>query len=368
MTIKVSAGTGGGFVDTSYYNFVGGFVGIYKDGADTTNCHSTGNVTVIGNAAASQASAGGIAGGSYYAFITAGQGSISYCSNTGDVYCEATGFWAWAGGIAGVICGDGDGSFEKITKVYRSWASGNVTAVGVGMSNWPYVGGITAYIYNGAMVAECYFTGNVSSQAEPWGNDYVGGISGYLSQAPGHNSSIRDCWSAGTVNGRLNAGGIVGQHQFYTTLMTCWSRAEITVSGQRGSVEASAQQGAGGIAGYSISGKPGDAGDAYIMNCVALNPFINAPNGFERVGRVVGDSGGEVYYSYAWSGMPVLTSGSPAEPFVYRNPNGIPTSWNIDGGDCEEKPDLELYAELGWDIPTIWIMGRDGYPHLQWEN
>jgi hypothetical protein len=365
MNISHSAGTGSGLESGMYYNLTGGFVGLFKDGADTTNCHSTGNVSVIGNA---QAFVGGIAGGSYYQFTTASQGSISYCSNTGDVYCQVTGSWAWTGGITGVVCGDGDGTFENTTKVYRSWASGNVTAVG-SAGKWPYTGGITGYIYYGGMVAECYFTGNVNSRGSPDGaavNDYVGGISGYLSQYTGHNSRIRDCWSAGTVNGRLNAGGIVGQHQLQTVLSNCWSRAEITVSGLKGQIEMAAQQGAGGIAGFSFGTV---ASGVFLKNCVALNPFISAPNGFERVGRVVGDSGGVVYDSYAWQDMPVLTSGSPAEPFVFRNANGEPTRWSIDGTDCTAKPGIELYRDtLEWDFDNIWKMGSDGYPHLRWEE
>jgi hypothetical protein len=369
MNISHSAGTGGGFVDTSFYNFVGGFVGIFKGGADTTNCHSSGNVTVIGNAAASQAFAGGIAGGSYYAFTTSSQGSISYCSNTGDVYCEVTGMWAWTGGIAGCICGDGDGEFENITKVFRSWASGNVTSV-AGGGRWPYTGGITGYVYYGAMVAECYFTGNVSSKGITEGaavNDYVGGISGYLSKETGHNSRIRDCWSAGTVTGRLNAGGIVGQHQVATVLLNCWSRAEITVSGLKGQIESAAQQGAGGIAGFCASGGGGPYtdgfADAYFGSCVALNPFISAPNGFERVGRVIGDSTGDVYRAYAWEDMPVLTGGSPADPFVSGTRKSIP------GTNYAAKPEVGLYRDtLEWDFDTIWKMGGDGYPHLQWEE
>jgi hypothetical protein len=131
-------------------------------------------------------------------------------------------------------------------------------------------------------------------------------------------------------------------------------------------MEGAAQQGAGGIAGYSISGGSG----AVLENCVALNPFINAPNGFDRVGRVVGDaSGGEVYKPYGWSGMAVLTSGSPAEPFVLKDASGNPTRWSIDGTDCVEKPGVELYRDtLEWDFNNIWEMGNDGYPHLRWEN
>jgi hypothetical protein len=289
------------------------------------------------------------------------------------VYCEVEGFWAWTGGIAGVVCGDGDGTFENTTKVYRSWASGDVTSVGKA-GQWPYTGGITGYIYYGGMVAECYFTGNVSARGITEGaaiNDYVGGISGYLSKETGHNSRIRDCWSAGTVSGRLNAGGIVGQHQVATALSNCWSRAGITVSGLKGEKESAAQQGAGGIAGFCAAGGGGDYTEdfapAELGNCVALNPFVSAPNGFERVGRIIGDSTGDVENCYGWKDMPVTTKGSPAEPFVFKDDGGVPVRWSIDGSDCAEKPDQAFYQDLGWDFANVWKMGGDGYPALQWQ-
>jgi hypothetical protein len=375
MNISHSAGTGGGFVASSFYNYVGGFVGIYKDGGDITNCHSAGNVSVTGSKDTSQAFAGGIAGGSYYAFTTEYQGSLSYCSNSGNVYSEVQGFWAWTGGIAGCICGDGDGSFENTTKIYRCWASGDVTSVAK-TGQWPYTGGITGYIYYGAMVAECYFTGNVEARVNSAGgriNDYAGGIAGYLSKQPEHEGIIRDCWSGGTVKGYVNAGGIVGQQQVNTYLWNCWSKAAITVSASRDERGSSSQQGAGGIAGFNGSqetGGPKRSGKA-LSSCVALNPSISAPKGFERIGRVIGENFQGVNElvgtgvisaaqenNHGWSGMSVTVSGAaPDSPYALR----------VDGADCPEKPAQAFYESLGWDFAGIWKMGGDGYPVLQWQ-
>jgi hypothetical protein len=375
LNISHSAGTGGGLVVNSFYNFVGGFVGVFKDGVDITNCHSVGNVTVIGNADTSQALAGGIAGGSYYAFSTDYQGSIASCSNTGDVYSEVKGFWAWTGGIAGCVCGDGDGTFEKTTKIYRCWASGDVTSVAKA-GQWPYTGGITGYVYYGAMVAESAFTGKVEARSDSAGggvNDYAGGIAGYLSKQPGHEGVIRDCWSGGTVAGYVNAGGIVGQQQLNTYLWNCWSRAAISVSAPQGARGSSSLQGAGGIAGFYGSqetGGPKRSGKA-LASCVALNPSVSAPNGFERVGRVIGENfqgtndsiGPDLIVAaqennHGWSGMAVTVSGAaPADPYANR----------VDGADCAEKPEQSFYQSLGWDFNSIWKMGGDGYPALQWQ-
>ena len=376
MNISHSAGTGGGLVDTSFYNFAGGFAGIFKGGADITNCHSAGNVTVTGNAPASQAFAGGIAGGSYYAFTTTSQGSISYCSNSGNVYSEVQGFWAWTGGIAGCICGDGDGSFENTTKIYRCWASGDVASAAKA-GQWPYTGGITGYIYYGAQVAECYFDGNVEARSDSGGgkiNDYAGGIAGYLSKQPGHESVIRNCWSGGTVKGYVNAGGIVGQQQVNTYLWNCWSRAAITVSASKDERGSASQQGAGGIAGFNGSQETGGAkrpGKAALSSCVALNPSISAPNGFERIGRVIGENfqgvnelvGEDVIdaaqeNNHGWSGMAVTVGGAAPE---------TPYAHSVDGEDCPEKPEQSFYESLGWDFAGIWKMGADAYPALQWQ-
>jgi hypothetical protein len=377
MDISHSAGTGGGFVASSFYNYVGGFAGVYKDGVDITNCHSAGNVSVTGHKDTSQAIAGGIAGGSYYAFTTEYQGSIIDCSNTGDVSSEVKGFWAWTGGIAGCVCGDGDGTFEKTTKIYRSWASGGVASVAKA-GQWPYTGGIAGYVYYGAMVAECYFTGNVEARVDSAGgkiNDYAGGIAGYLSKQPGHEGVIRDCWSGGTVKGYVNAGGIVGQQQVNTYLWNCWSKAAITASAPKDAAGSASQQGAGGIAGFNGSqetGGPKRPNKAALTSCVALNPSISAPNGFERVGRVIGENfqgvndligdgaiTAEQENNHGWSGMVVTVGGAaPAVPYANR----------VDGADCAEKPAQSFYEKLGWDFTKTWKMGGGGYPALQWQD
>ncbi|MDR1931319.1 MAG: hypothetical protein LBQ57_00715 [Spirochaetales bacterium] len=45
------------------------------------------------------------------------------------------------------------------------------------------------------------------------------------------------------------------------------------------------------------------------------------------------------------------------------NPNGP------DGADCNAKPTQNVFTDtLGWDFSTIWKMGGDGYPVLQWQD
>jgi hypothetical protein len=158
-----------------------------------------------------------------------------------------------------------------------------------------------------------------------------------------------------------------------TYLWNCWSKAAITVSASKDEKGSASQQGAGGIAGFNGSQETGGAkrqGKA-LSGCVALNPSISAPNGFERAGRVIGENfegvneliGEDVINAaqennYAWSGMAVTVGGAaPASPYANR----------VDGADCAEKPEQSFYQSIGWDFDTIWKMGGDGYPALQWQ-
>jgi hypothetical protein len=372
MTMTIMPGNGavpGIAVSGNPYSFIGGFVGFFRDGAGIEYCHNQASLVFDGASSAnSQIISGGIAGGSWYNMSAAYHGYISDCSFSGDITTSAQHFWAWTGGIAGCIVGDGNGSFENTTRIIRCHASGTIGAIpsgpggsADGMSGqWVYSGGIVAYVYYGALVEQCYFTGTVVTDGIKKTYDYAGGIAGYLSQTSGHNSTLRDCWSSGAVRGHLNAGGVVGQQQVNTYLYNCYSTAEITVSAEAGARSSAAGEGAGGIAGFCASTE--SAKRPYgLSSCVALNTSISAPNGYNHLGRVVGDTKsygtGNPGNSYGWSGMPITVAG------------GVPWANNYDGADCAAKPGVELYRDtLGWDFDTTWEMGGDGYPHLRWEN
>jgi hypothetical protein len=352
MTMNIDGGNGSGLLQDMYYSFVGGFVGLFKDGVDILDCHNSGNVNAGCTPANSQVFAGGIAGGSYYAFTTKYQGSIQDCSSTGNISATCKGDWSWAGGIAGCIVGDGDGTLEHTTRILRCFASGTVSVAG-SSAGYPYAGGIVGYNYYGALTAQSYFTGNVIADTA---NDYVGGIAGYNSQYTGHNSRIEDCWSGGTVTGFNNAGGIVGQNQVNTYIRRCYSTAVVTTTGA-----SKTHTGTGGIAGLNASAMT----DA-ITGCVALNPSITSAttNTQNKVHRVSGanSSAAGLKNNSAWSGM-TLTSGGTYTAAVGAD--------KTDGEDCVAKPVQSAYEGLGWDfsdINGVWKMGGDNYPKLQWQK
>jgi hypothetical protein len=337
-----AGGTAAAGVPSLAYNYVGGVAGMFSGGGEIVDCHNSGAIQSFCTVGSSQVFAGGISGGSSYGFSTPYQGKIEDCSYTGNLHAKAVGSWVYAGGIAGTIVGGGGGSDP--TRIVRCFATGTVSVAGT-TSGYPYIGGIVGYNYYGGLVSQSYFSGNVIADKA---NDYVGGIAGYNSQtsAP-NNSRIEDCWTSGTVTGFNNAGGIVGQNQANTYIRRCYSRAVIvTTNGSS----------IGGIAGMNASTLA-----SAITGCVALNPSLTAASG-NNINRVVGSSSGtgNLINNLAWSGMTVTATGGTYTPDIGADAKG--------GADIATLPLGQAdYAALGWEFPSVWKMGSDGYPILQWQ-
>jgi hypothetical protein len=374
--------TGFGKAADGVYSYVGGAVGMFDrnavtrglipapiegavfTGASITNCRVTGDVTGATEGIRTNIFAGGIAGGAAYGMKTYYSGKIEDCSFTGNVSAQGGGYWSWAGGIAGTICGDGcDNPNAEAsgpddtgpTRIVRCYAEGTVSAAGP-RGSWTYAGGIVGCNYYGGLVSQCWFDGAVLAEGEGI-NDYTGGIAGYNSkQYYGHSSKIEDCWSAGSVEGELNAGGIVGQNQVAAITERCYSRSLISVRAAKGAKGSASQQGAGGIAGYNAAADGMAAGT--LRNCVALNPSITSIGGFDLLYRVAGDGGGVLGNNMAKSGMTITIGGIPSA-------NADPGVNARDGGDCAAQPEKSVYEGLGWDFSGVWKMGNSGYPALQ---
>jgi hypothetical protein len=381
----VSAGiTVHGRASNGQYNYVGGAAGMFDRnqvnrsmnpapitgvpfaGASITNCHTTGNVSGSTEGSGTNVFVGGITGGAFYGMKTYYSGKIEGCSSTGNITAKGGGYWSWAGGIAGTICGDGyddpdtGGSGTPATgptRIVRCYATGTITGIGP-QGSWPYTGGIVGYNYYGSLVSQCWFEGTVKAEGEKI-SDYTGGIAGYNSkQYYGHSSRIEDCWSAGSVEGYLNAGGIVGQNQVAAVTERCYSRSDITVRAPKGVMGSQAQQGAGGIAGYNSITDGKSSGT--VRNCVALNLSIVSNGGFDLLHRIVGNGDGDHLNNMARADMEVTIGGNPSA-LSDKGVNGK------DGADTDAKPSQAGYAALGWDFGGVWKMDGGGYPVLQWQ-
>jgi hypothetical protein len=359
VTMLIDGGAGGSLVPGMSYNFVGGIAGLFKGektgGVDIINCRNTGDISAICTTQAAQVFCGGIAGGSYYQFTTDYQGSIQDCSSTGTITAKCPGFWSWAGGIAGCIVGDGDGTHDNTTRIERCWATGTVT-VEDSPAGYPYVGGIVGYNYYGALVSQCWFYGEVLSNTD---GNYTGGIAGYNSQTADHNSRIEDCWSGGLVQGLHNAGGIVGQNQVNTYIRRCYSTATVSTSGDCDTNKPSTNPGLGGIAGFNASNQSDS-----ITACVALNAAIEADSG-SSFHRIVGLADTKTLSNnYALDTLEPTSGSAPWDPNI--GPSGV------DGEDvAAAKLDQTFYEDLGWNFTPntgVWEMDSSGYPRLQWQT
>jgi hypothetical protein len=368
-----------GLAGNGLYNYVGGMAGMFDRnqvewglnpvpvpgapfaGSSITNCRVTGHVYGWTEGSATNIFAGGIAGGSFHGMKTYYSGKIEDCSSTGNVTASGGGYWSEAGGIAGFICGDGHDNSESPsagasatgpTRIVRCYATGVIAAEGPSGS-WPYVGGIVGNNYYGSLVSQCWFNGTVKAEGEGI-NDYTGGIAGYNSKQYGHSSRIEDCWSAGRVEGYLNAGGIVGQNQVAAIVSRCYSRSEVSVRAAKSAAASQSQAGAGGIAGYNSVADARAGGT--VENCVALNPSISSGGGFDLLHRVVGNGDGSHSNNRARQDMEISINGSPVTP-------GDKGAHVRDGADCAAQPAQSVYQGLGWNFSGVWTMSGD-YPVL----
>ena len=206
LTMNIVPGSGSGL--SGVYNYAGGFVGLFRNGASIENCHYSGELIAdnAANAANGQVFAGGIAGGSAYAMSVYYHGYIRDSSFTGTVIGRSKGDWTFVGGIAATICGGTIDNIAATTRIERCFVSGTVSNEG-DQSGYPYIGGVVAYNYYGALVSQSYFNGTIISGVA--NNPYAcGGVVGYHSQftAP-NNSRVEECYSGGTAN--INNGARV---------------------------------------------------------------------------------------------------------------------------------------------------------------
>ena len=123
-------------------------------------------------------------------------GSISNCSNSGDV----SGSSSYVGGI----CGDSGGSITGCSN------SGTVSGSGI------YVGGICG-AGNGGWIEDCSNSGDVS------GSGVVGGICGL-----NNGGCIEDCSNSGDVGSGSNVGGICGLNQ--GSITSCSNSGDVSGS------------------------------------------------------------------------------------------------------------------------------------------
>lgn len=187
----------------------------------------------------------------------------------------------------GILCGY-CGYEGKPAHVYNVHIQGSVTfSSGLGGSDGHgHVGGLAGRIHT-CLIESCSADVNVSST-----KNYAGGLFG-IEWASG--STVRNCWTSGTVNGSQRIGGICGGLiKQYTHIVNCFSTATINASYAIGGIVGHANLDKGvndpSSKDYYRNSKPGDV----VSGCIAWNDAITSK---------ASDSGNDHYSSGAIIGV-----------------------------------------------------------------
>ena len=203
-------------IDYEYSNSTdaGGLVG-YANGSTITNCYATGDV--FANATDYFAYAGGLVGYTE-------DSTISYCHATGDVSAISTDNYAYAGGLVGDV--------YKYSTITLCYATGAVSAIST--DNSAYAGGLFGGAGYYLTITDCYATGDVSASSTN-SSAYAGGLVG------DNNSTITDCYATGDVSANANSyayvGGLVG-YAFGSTITNCYATGDVSANSTNSSAYA----------------------------------------------------------------------------------------------------------------------------------
>ncbi len=164
--------------------------------------------------------------------------SMEGCVNSGNVKG-----YNYVGGLAGKVAV----ATYNISGCYNAGAISCLDTTGLTVSS-AYIGGLAGSLggktgnTSAAVVESCFNLGDVSGTT----STYVGGLAGYVSIPGGNNAkksgrthTIRNCFSAGSVSGASDAGGLFGAikyTQFNSTLnfSNCYSSGIVTSEGTAG--------------------------------------------------------------------------------------------------------------------------------------
>jgi hypothetical protein len=189
----------------------------------------------------------------------------------------------------------------------------NINIVG----NW-YVGGLAGAIQNYSTICNCFTSGTVSGRVN------VGGLIGYSFS----HSIVSNCYSAVISSGE-NIGGLVGS-QYSSTISNCYAIGNI-------------------IGSYMAGGLTGGNFSSTINNCYSTGNV----SGTSYIGGLVGFSDGTISNSF-WD---TTTSGQSSSA------GGI-------GKTTAEMKTPSIFGNAGWSYYD-WYIGdgiNSGYPYLSWQN
>lgn len=262
ITVTVTApGSDAGIYD--YAAYVGGIAGSaeYKTGYSGVNDCCVTDCHIFADAVLS--CAGGVVGTKY--------ATMENCHARGGVV-RAQGRRAMAGGIAG----------ENNNNISLCSSSSSVTAQASG--SYAYAGGIVGYNGNGN-ISDCYNTGSVTIKESSNYYACAGGIAGYFRSNQPY-PSISRCYNTGAISAKgtvISAGGIAGECA--NSILDCYNTGRVTAFS---STAASSENSAGGIAGHQDN-FGGSVERCYNTGDIAVLIFpFTVARGATRTGGIIG--------------------------------------------------------------------------------
>lgn len=204
-----------------------------------------------------------------------------------------------------------------------------------------FTGGI-ASIADGALIESC------SADVHVWGSkNCVGGILGCDDndtssdgRVDPHPSTIRNCWTSGTIRGAQRVGGIVGglggqsatQTTYGSKVINCYSIARVDKNNYNDAdvtIASGGTRSVGGIVGHALLGQQGSdksidenlKPDNHIEGCIAWQTIINEDgSGLDRypAGAIVGYTSVFNYLANCWRN-PSMTYDFGGKPLEDQN-------------------------------------------------
>jgi len=199
------------------------------------------------------------------------------------------------------------------------------------------VGGLVGNNDLNSTVRECYTTGMID------GDSYVGGVAGWNN----HNSSVIECYSECNVSSVVfDAGGLVGINSYGSNISNSYATGDVYNDFQN----------VGGLVGYNLE------------NCSISESYsTGSVSGISSVGGFVGKNNAAQIDNCIWN---TETSGN-----ISGVGNNIGTVTNPLGKTTAEMQMMSTYTDIGWDFAGEIINGTEdlwdidselnnGYPYI----
>ena len=181
--------------------YTGGICGMLQNKVSLKNCRNTAEITDL----SPKGYVGGIVG-NLDSKTNDGSSYATNCINSGNVSGAAN-----VGGLFGRIGFSSANSTLTVTNCYNT---GNVLGVSTGANTDGNIGGLCGYIFPGhsgsLLLENCFNTADVDFDGAKGSNAAVGGLAGCVKTTNYETVTVRDCYSAGSVAGSKQVGGLVG--------------------------------------------------------------------------------------------------------------------------------------------------------------